>query len=97
MRDTRLPWIVITAVAFVVIVLVVLSVTVFPALLIDPPAADQLEEMTAKDRLDAQNDVRQTLLQAIAGLLLLAGVVSMPAGWWASNSPEGAHCQRPYS
>lgn len=76
MRDTRLPWIVITAVAFVVIVLVVLSVTVFPALLIDPPAADQLEEMTAKDRLDAQNDVRQTLLQAIAGLLLLAGGVA---------------------
>jgi len=78
MDDSGRRWIAITAiaVAIVVIALVVLSLTVFPRIFVASLAADQLGELTAKDRLDAQNDVRQVLLRAIAGLVVVTGLVA---------------------
>jgi hypothetical protein len=63
---------------FVVLVggLVLGSILLFPALLVDrgqqrlPPAQRGL---TAEQRLKAENDARTTLLQAVAGLVLLVG------------------------
>src|ERR687892_1526890 len=78
MDDSGRRWIAITAiaVAIVVIAFVVLSLTVFPRLFVASLAADQVGELTVKDRLDAQNDVRQVLLQAVAGLVVVAGLVA---------------------
>lgn len=51
-----------------VVTLVVLTVFVVPPLLVDP------QGLTASERLEAENDVRSTLLQALAGAVLLAGL-----------------------
>lgn len=67
----RRRWLSIAAVVAVVLVVVALSITVVPDLHVEAAA-----DLTDKERLDAQNDIRQTWLQAIAGLVLLAGGVA---------------------
>jgi uncharacterized protein YjbI with pentapeptide repeats len=55
-------------VGLLVLGLVVLSVFVLPPLLVDA------QGLTASERLKAENDVRSTLLQALAGVALLGGL-----------------------
>jgi hypothetical protein len=78
-------WLVTLAIAAVLVVLA--SVLVFPRLLHPPLSPAKLGGVTNADRrvelaqaqAKLQNDARATLLQGIAGLLLLAGAV---ATWW---------------
>jgi hypothetical protein len=55
-------------VGLLVLSLVVLAVFVLPSVLVDS------QGLTASERLKAENDVRSTLLQALAGAVLLAGL-----------------------
>jgi uncharacterized protein YjbI with pentapeptide repeats len=55
-------------VGVLVLTLVVLCVFVLPPLLVDA------QGLTASERLKAENDVRSTLLQALAGVVLLGGL-----------------------
>jgi uncharacterized protein YjbI with pentapeptide repeats len=55
-------------VGLLVLTLFVLAVFVLPSLLVDPKG------LTASERLKAENDVRSTLLQALAGAVLLGGL-----------------------
>ena len=55
-------------VGLLVLTLIVLAVFVLPPLLVDQ------QGLTASERLKAENDVRSTLLQALGGAVLLAGL-----------------------
>lgn len=52
--------------------LLIVCVTVFPALLVGPDGG--VNALSRSDRLKAENDVRLTLLQGLGGLLALGGV-----------------------
>jgi hypothetical protein len=74
----RVParWLVLLATA-AGLVLLLACVLVFPRLLHPPLSATQLRGVPSADRrVELQNDARATLLQGIAGLLLLAGAVA---------------------
>jgi hypothetical protein len=69
----RWSWLV-AALALVVLGLVVLSLLVFPSYLVQRSLkATGTGTLGAPERLKAENDARTTLLQAVAGLVLVVG------------------------
>jgi hypothetical protein len=66
LSGTRLRLMLVALLAFGVLVLVLY---VLPSLLVGPDS-----DLTTAERLKAENDVRTTLLQAVAGAVLLAGL-----------------------
>jgi hypothetical protein len=72
-RIAPLPW-PLAGLAIVVLGLVLLSVLVLPGYLVqrslDRPS---VRTLPAADRLKAENDIRATLLQGVAGLLVVLG------------------------
>lgn len=62
--------------AALLVILVVLTVAVLPNLLLDRDLSEDAARLTPADLAKARNDIRGTLLQAIGGLLLVAGAVT---------------------
>lgn len=58
------------------VVLVVLSILVFPNYLVRRDLKDKTERLSPTDLVKAQNDIRATLLQGLGGLILLAGAAA---------------------
>jgi hypothetical protein len=72
------PWWIggITAVLVVLVVLVVVAVAVLPGVLLEGDLGKTTARLKPAELAQARNDIRGTLLQAIGGLLLLAGAVT---------------------
>jgi hypothetical protein len=76
MRGVRLSWLM-AALAIVILGLVVASLLVFPGYLVQRSLKTTgTDTLTASERLKAENDARITLLQGVAGLLLVMGAAA---------------------
>lgn len=74
-KESTNPWWVAGIIAFVVAV-VVLAIAVLPGVLLERDLGKDPTRLKPSDLAKARNDIRGTLVQAIAGLLLLAGAVT---------------------
>jgi hypothetical protein len=74
MRSVRLSWLVAAIVMVIILGLVLLSLLVFPGYLVQRSLkATGTSTLGVPERLKAENDARTTLLQGVAGLVLVVG------------------------
>jgi hypothetical protein len=74
MRGVRLSWLVVALAMVIILGLVVLSLLVFPDYLVQRSLkASGTSTLGVPERLKAENDARTTLLQGVAGLVLVVG------------------------
>ena len=74
-----------------------LAIVAILAVLLGPAAwwvaGDTVAQLTSKDRADAINDVRQTILQAVGGLALLTGLAFTARTYYLSRASHKTEIQ----
>jgi hypothetical protein len=75
-RHTILIGIGLTTLALVMVGVLLCSILVFPEWIISQDVGGQVKNLTPEQLAKAKNDIRTTLLQAVAGIVLLLGAIA---------------------